>query len=85
MQNFYFPNEREYSRQFGLNENRLNRMKKSAIVMHPGPMNRGLEISATSADSSRSVIVNQVGNGVSTRMAVLYLLLGGAQVTEVNA
>ncbi len=84
MSNFFFPSEREYSRQYGLNEERLLRMKKSAIVMHPGPMNRGLEISASSADSSRSVIVDQVGNGVLTRMAVLYLLLGGAALTEVG-
>ena len=84
MSNFYFPNEREYSRQYGLNETRLDRLKESAIVMHPGPMNRGLEISAVSADSSKSVIVNQVGNGVLTRMSVLYLLLGGAPLTEVT-
>jgi len=84
MTNFYFPNEREYSRRYGLNEDRLLRMKKEAIVMHPGPMNRGLEISAASADSSRSVIVDQVGNGVLTRMAVLYLLLGGATLGEVS-
>jgi aspartate carbamoyltransferase catalytic subunit len=84
MTNFYFPNEREYSRRYGLNEGRLLRMKKEAIVMHPGPMNRGLEISAASADSSRSVIVDQVGNGVLTRMAVLYLLLGGATLGEVS-
>ena len=57
-------------------------MKDKAIVMHPGPMNRGLEISAESADSQRSVIVEQVANGVSVRMAVLYLLLGGATFKE---
>ena len=85
MSNFYFPNEREYSRRYGLNESRLNRLQSSSIVMHPGPMNRGLEISAASADSSRSVIVDQVGNGVLTRMAVLYLLLGGAPLGEVSA
>jgi len=85
MSNFYFPNEREYSRRYGLNESRLNRLKKSSIVMHPGPMNRGLEISAATADSSRSVIVEQVGNGVLTRMAVLYILLGGATLGEVTA
>ena len=60
-------------------------MKNGSIVMHPGPMNRGLEISAASADSSRSVIVDQVGNGVSTRMAVLYLLLGGVPLSEVSS
>ena len=85
MSNFYFPNEREYSRRYGLNEARLNRLKDGAIVMHPGPMNRGLEISAVSADSEKSVIVNQVGNGVLTRMSVLYLLLGGTPLTEVTA
>lgn len=85
MNNFYFPSEREYSRRYGLNENRLLRMKNGSIVMHPGPMNRGLEISAASADSSRSVIVDQVGNGVSTRMAVLYLLLGGVPLSEVSS
>lgn len=84
MSNFYFPNEREYSRRYGLNETRLKLLKPTAIVMHPGPMNRGLEISAVSADSAKSVIVNQVGNGVLTRMSVLYLLLGGAPLTEVN-
>lgn len=78
MDDLFFPTEREYSRNFGLNLERINRLKPSAIVMHPGPMNRGLEISADSADSSRSVIVEQVANGVSVRMSVLYLLLGGA-------
>ncbi len=82
MTNFFIPSEREYSRRYGLNEDRLRRMKTEAIVMHPGPMNRGLEISASSADSGRSVIVDQVGNGVLTRMAVLYLLLGGVALTE---
>lgn len=78
MDDLFFPTEREYSRNFGLTLERINSMKKDAIVMHPGPMNRGLEISADSADSKRSVIVEQVTNGVSVRMAVLYLLLGGA-------
>ena len=78
MSNFYFPNEREYSRRYGLNESRLHRLKESAIVMHPGPMNRGLEISADSADSINSVILEQVTNGVLIRMSVLYSLLGGA-------
>jgi aspartate carbamoyltransferase catalytic subunit len=58
-------------------------MKTNAIVMHPGPMNRGLEISAESADSARSVIVEQVKNGVSVRMAILYLLLAGTQELEI--
>jgi aspartate carbamoyltransferase catalytic subunit len=78
MAELFFPSEREYSRQFGLNSDRLRKIKPTALVMHPGPMNRGLEISADSADRLQSVIVEQVTNGVSVRMAVLYLLLGGA-------
>lgn len=78
MSDLFFPNEREYSRLFGLNHGRMQSMKKDAIVLHPGPMNRGLEISADVADSERSVVVEQVSNGVSVRMAILYLLLGGA-------
>ena len=79
MTELFFPNAREYSRYFGLNKDRLKLMKPSAIVMHPGPMNRGLEITADSADSARSVILEQVTNGVSVRMAILYLLLAGSQ------
>jgi aspartate carbamoyltransferase catalytic subunit len=75
----FFPSAREYSRRYGLNSNRMNMLDEKAIVMHPGPMNRGLEISADAADSPKSVIVEQVGNGVSIRMAVLYLLLGGEE------
>ena len=77
MGELFFPNAREYSRYFGLNTDRLNALHPDAIVMHPGPMNRGLEITAESADSARSVIVEQVANGVSVRMAILYLLLAG--------
>jgi aspartate carbamoyltransferase catalytic subunit len=85
MDDLYFPTEREYSRNFGLNLERINRMKGDAIVMHPGPMNRGLEISADSADSPRSVIVEQVANGVSIRMAVLYLLLSSTARSDSNS
>lgn len=77
MDEAFFPSEREYSRRFGLNGERLSKLSKDCLVMHPGPMNRGLEISADSADSSKSVIVDQVKNGVAVRMATLYLLLGG--------
>ena len=77
MSELFFPNAREYSRYFGLNPDRMRKMKGNAIVMHPGPMNRGLEISAEVADSARSVIIEQVANGVSVRMAILYLLLAG--------
>lgn len=78
MTDLYFPNSREYSRYFGLNLDRMKSMKPRAIVMHPGPMNRGLEISAEVADSARSVITEQVTNGVSVRMAILYVLLTGS-------
>lgn len=82
MTEMFFPNAREYSRYFGLNADRLRRMKQNSIVMHPGPMNRGLEITADSADSARSVIVEQVTNGVNVRMAILYLLLAGTSQSE---
>lgn len=85
MDDLFFPTEREYSRNFGLNLERINRMRDQAIIMHPGPMNRGLEISADSADSPRSVIVEQVANGVSVRMAVLYLLLSGARQSDLDS
>jgi aspartate carbamoyltransferase catalytic subunit len=71
----YFPNAREYSREWGLDDERLARLRPDTMVMHPGPMVRGLEISAAAADSSRSTVLEQVANGVSIRMAVLYLLL----------
>jgi aspartate carbamoyltransferase catalytic subunit len=74
----YFPSAREYSRRYGLDARRLALLPRHTVVMHPGPMNRGLEISADAADSARSTIVEQVANGVSVRMAVLYLLLSGA-------
>lgn len=78
----FFPSPLEYSRLYGLDQRRLAMLPDHAIVMHPGPMNRGLEISAQAADSPRSVIVEQVANGVAVRMAVLYLLLAGASETE---
>ncbi len=74
----YFPSTREYARRYGLDARRLGMLGEHAIVLHPGPMNRGMEITADVADSDRAVIVEQVGNGVLVRMAVLYLLLGGA-------
>ena len=75
----YFPSVREYSRRYGLDYVRMAQLPERAIVMHPGPMNRGVEIAAGVADSPRSTVVEQVTNGVSVRMAVLYLLLGGAE------
>jgi len=74
----YFPSAREYSRRYGLDAARMALLPDHAIVMHPGPMNRGMEIAAEVADSARSTIVEQVTNGVSVRMAVLYLLLSGS-------
>jgi aspartate carbamoyltransferase catalytic subunit len=80
----FFPSEREYSRIWGFNAQRLERLKSSAIIMHPGPMNRGLEIDAISADSPQSTVLEQVTNGVSVRMAVLYALLSGERNTSAN-
>jgi len=73
----FFPNAREYSREWGLDDERLAKLPTGSLVMHPGPMNRGLEISANAADSAQSTVLEQVANGVSIRMAVLYLLLAG--------
>jgi len=74
----YFPTVREYRRRYGLDASRMALLPEHAIVMHPGPMNRGVEIAAEVADSDRSTVVAQVANGVTVRMAVLYLMLGGA-------
>jgi aspartate carbamoyltransferase catalytic subunit len=73
----YFPSVREYFRFFGLTRERLKGAKKDVIIMHPGPMNRGVEIASDVADGPYSVILEQVANGVAVRMAVLYLLSGG--------
>jgi aspartate carbamoyltransferase catalytic subunit len=75
----FFPTVREYSRRYGLDGRRMSTLQDHTIVMHPGPMIRGMEITADVADSDRSVIVEQVTNGVAVRMAVLYLLLGGSE------
>jgi aspartate carbamoyltransferase catalytic subunit len=79
MSDLYFPSEREYSSLFGIDSERLALTKPGTILMHPGPMNRGLEISAEAADSPQSVVVEQVANGVSIRMAILYLFIAGSQ------
>ena len=76
----FFPSPEEYTRMYGLDADRLARLPEHAIVLHPGPMNRGLEITAEAADGKRSVIVEQVSNGVAVRMAALYLLLAGEDV-----
>ncbi len=85
----FFPSEREYSRTWGFDDNRLAALEsaagKNTIILHPGPMNRGLEISSAAADSPRSTVLAQVRNGVSVRMATLYLLLSGEDATQTSA
>jgi aspartate carbamoyltransferase catalytic subunit len=78
----FLPSMREYAVHYGLNLKRLERASADAIVMHPGPMNRGIEIASDVADGTRSLILDQVSNGLAVRMAVLYLLAGGAPATE---
>ena len=73
----YIPSLREYNRVFGVTRERLDRAKREVLILHPGPMNRGVEIDSDVADGPHSVILNQVTNGVAVRMAVLYLLAGG--------
>jgi aspartate carbamoyltransferase catalytic subunit len=72
----YFPSLREYSLYYGINKKMLDNLKKQIIIMHPGPINRGVELSSDAADSQHSIILDQVENGVAVRMAVLYLLAG---------
>ncbi|HDP69521.1 MAG TPA: aspartate carbamoyltransferase catalytic subunit [Actinobacteria bacterium] len=78
-----FPSVREYAKLFGLNLERLKRVKKDILVMHPGPMNRGIEISYEVADIPQTAVTKQVANGVAIRMSVLYLLLGGVEIEKV--
>ena len=70
----YFPTTREYVQQFGLNKNLLDSLDKEITIMHPGPINRGVEITSDVADSDHAIILDQVQNGVAVRMAVIYLL-----------
>ena len=76
MRGHFFPSLREYFRIFGMTSQRLSRAKPNVIIMHPGPLNRGVEIASEVADGPYSVILEQVSNGVAVRMAVLYLLAG---------
>lgn len=78
MKDKYFPSEREYAMYYGVNKGLLDSINKEIVVMHPGPINRGLEISSDVADSEQSIILDQVENGVAIRMAVLYLLANKA-------
>lgn len=81
----YFPHEREYANQWGLTATRFAALPTQTLVMHPGPMNRGLEISSVAADSPQSTVLEQVANGVSVRMAALYMVLTGqGEVTDVH-
>ena len=82
MADSFFPSLQEYSRGYGLDDDRVKTMKKEAVILHPGPMNRGVEISAHAADSPRSLVLRQVTNGVFVRMAVLYHLLGGPSTAD---
>jgi len=78
----YFPTTREYTQQFGLNKKILDSLDKEIIIMHPGPINRGVEITSDVADSKQAIILNQVENGVAIRMAILYLLASKLQKNE---
>ena len=82
MEGAYFPSQREYFNVFGMTTNRLRLARPDVIIMHPGPMNRGVEIASEVADGPYSVILDQVANGVAVRMAVLYLLAGGVDHEE---
>jgi aspartate carbamoyltransferase catalytic subunit len=77
MQSGYIPSLREYNRFFGVTRQRVERAPRDLLILHPGPMNRGVEIDSDVADGPHSVILDQVTNGVAVRMAVLYLLAGG--------
>jgi aspartate carbamoyltransferase catalytic subunit len=78
----FFPTTREFHIRFGLTEERVKRAKKDVVILHPGPINRGVEIASEVADGPYSVILDQVTNGVAVRMAVLYLLLGGGEAAS---
>lgn len=83
-ENFLFSTVREYSRFYGLSEARVKKAKDDVLIMHPGPMNRGVEISESVADGPYSIILDQVANGVAVRMALFYLLAGGARDDDTN-
>jgi aspartate carbamoyltransferase catalytic subunit len=83
-QSFLYPSDREYSKIFGLNPERLKKAKKDVLIMHPGPINRGVEISSEVADGPYSIILDQVTNGVSVRMALLFLVAGGVRNVDAD-
>ena len=74
MEKSYFPNDREYSMLFGLDTTKINNIKKDFLILHPGPINRGVEITSEIVESNNSIILDQVENGVAIRMAIIYLL-----------
>ena len=79
----YFPSTREYSQLFGLNKKKLESLKKEIIILHPGPINRGVEITSDVADSKNAIILNQVENGVAIRMAIIYLLVAKLNISDI--
>jgi aspartate carbamoyltransferase catalytic subunit len=81
----YFPGTGEYTARFGLTRRRADRLPQECLVMHPGPINRGVEIDSDVADSGRSVILDQVTNGLAVRMAVLYLCSGGTPFSRIES
>jgi aspartate carbamoyltransferase catalytic subunit len=82
--NFLFPSEREYATVYGLTNNKLKNAKPDVLIMHPGPINRGVEIAPDVADGPHSIILDQVTNGVAVRMAILYLIVGGARDADTD-
>ena len=78
----YFPSSREYAKLYGLNLKKLEQITKDIVILHPGPINRGVEITSDVADSKNAVILDQVENGVAIRMAVIYLLVAKLNIPE---
>ena len=83
MDSNYFPSNREYSQLYGLNRNKLKLIKKEIFILHPGPINRGVEITSDVADSENAIILDQVENGVAVRMALIYLLVAKLNIPQV--
>ena len=81
---FLFPTEREYSKVYGLTKDKMKKAKDDVLIMHPGPMNRGVEIANDVADGPYSIILDQVTNGVAVRMALLYLVAGGTRDADTD-
>ena len=79
----YFPSSREYAKLYGLNLKKLEQIKKDIVILHPGPINRGVEITSDVADSKNAVILDQVENGVAIRMAIIYLLVAKLNIPHV--